>query len=131
MAATQTGTTTGAKSCEQPYGVTLARRGLVKKLEGHATVVLVVVAALSAFLLWGGYSNASGGPQSLLLAWIPASIFAALLAVAHIIALALSIGAAILIFNYGMICAFGDQQPEQSPDSTQSLVLGANLRTLL
>jgi len=131
MAAAQTGTTAGTKSCQQSAGVIEARRGLVKKLEGHATAVLVVVAVLSAFLLWGGYSNASGGSQSFLLAWIPSSILAALLAVAHIIALALSVGAAILIFKYGMICAFGDQQPEQSPEGAQSLVLGGNLRTLL
>ena len=39
-------------------------------------------------------------------------LFAALLAVAHIVALALSVGAAILIFRYGMICAFGDSRPD-------------------
>lgn len=130
-AATQTGTATGARPCEQPRGANSAKRSLVKKLEGHATAVLVVVVSLSAFLLWGGYSSSSGGSQSFLVAWLPSGLFAALLAVAHIVALALSVGAAILIFRYGMICAFGESRPEKSPDNAQSLVLGSNLRTLL
>ena len=130
-AATQTGTSAGAKTCEQSRNVPSAKRSLVNRLEGHATAVLVVVGLLSAFLLWGGYSNTSGGAQSLLVAWLPSDLFATLLAVAHIAALALSVGAAILIFKVGMNCAFGESQPEKSPDNAQSLVLGSNLRTLL
>lgn len=100
-------------------------------LEGHATAILVIVVTLSAFLLWGGYSNASTGSQSFLVAWLPSGSFAALLAAAHIVALALSVGAAVLIFRYGMICAFGDNRSDKLPDNAKSVVLGSNLRTLL
>ena len=126
-AATQTGTATGDRACEQPRSAISAKRSLVKNLEGHATAILVVVVSLSAFLLWGGYSNSAGGLQS----WLPSGLFSALLAVAHIVALALSVGAAVLIFRYGMICAFGEGQPDKSREQAQSLVLGSNLRTLL
>ena len=117
MTAIETGAPSRDDARRQRGSTTPTNHKFIKKLEGHATKILVAVSALSVFLLWVGFASNAGGSHSFVSDWL----LTALAAGAHVIALALSAGAAVLIFKYGMIYAFGDQQSEQSP----------NLRTLL